>query len=576
MQAIPSIMLYSQAVALLQQMQAAYIVGSLQSPTDIATSLNSVLTKYNQSAGQPILDFDYFEDGEPPISPKMNGIIGDIQLDVSILQNQIDVLNAATLFTNNLIVTQLLNLSNENSTISNQLDTLELFSSDNNSGNMIVFSDSFGNSKLVDHNFLDPSEQASITDGVLRLSPQGALTDLASKALVSILGTSNGFLGNNQEIEDPTLATINPINQQPLYEFVAQVYEANDLKALTDGNPTTWVEYEYYLLTAIDKTEADNLNFTYQIIPTDNSSDTITQIDWSIGPPSDLLELDLQFDLGSVQSFNYITYTPYGLSGNTNNPVLITQVTTSEDGTTWTPISPSNVWVGTNTTNSSLRSAQNYTIGTITWSFGQTNARYINMSIQQPNPITVNVGHLYYEDSNNVRQEGPVPTTQNPSQYYDPTYATVGGLTQYREYFIGKRWAIGIQDIGIQQVTYQTSSSMVTLPLAIPGIVNRIALDADVWIPPNFSSTQSWVNFFVSPDNGQNWFQLNNIEDSSLGYPAVIAFNDPLPSQFQDPNVQYYTVEGPVNSLRFKIELNSPNPQETPLVRSYSLKVTMQ
>ncbi len=564
-QSIPSTMFYSQAVALLTQLNTSYVSGALKSPSDIAKALNSVLTQFDQTVGQPILDFDFFEDGEPPITPKINQIWGDIQLDTTILGNQVDLLNASTLFTNNLIATQLLNLANENAAIGNKLDTLELFSTNNTSSNLITFSDSFANSQLIDTNFVDQDPQASVMDGVLTISAQGDFVDVGAGSQVSILSSSNGFLGNNQEIENIT---------QPL-RFVAEDYQANSLPALLDNVATTWVEYESYLVSNSDKATAENFNFQYQVIPsTTDTSGQITYQDWSIGPPDGVLEFDLQFDLGTIQLINRVVYTPFGLDNNVNNPVLVTEMRSSSDGVNWTPITPANVWVGTNTSQSSLRSTTNYTIGDVVWNFANTSARYIQVFTQQPNPITVNIGHLYYTNSANQRVAGPIPSTNDLAQYYNESYVSVGSLTQNREYFIGQRWAIGVQEVAIQQVNYQTTSSMVTKELAVPGVVNRVALDADVWVPPSFDPSVAWVNFYVSPDNGQTWFHINNIEDNSLGYPEIIAFNDPLPTAFQDPNVTYYNVAGTVNTLRFKIELISANNEETPLVRSYTLKVT--
>lgn len=572
-QAIPSVLLYSQALALLQNLQDSFTAGNLQSPSDIATTLRSILTNFEITAGQPLLDFELVAEGEPPLSAKMNNVWNTLQYDVSILQNQIDILQAAALFTNNFLGTEILQAQNQNSALANKLDTLQLYASNTTANNLIIFSDTFGNSQTVDLTMVDPSMQAAMQDGFLRLGNQGQLINLSSSATISILSTSNGFSGNNQEIEDPTQAPVDPTSNMPVYTFVAQNYRAGDVTAISKGDPSQWFEYEYYYLNPTNKLAADNYNFVYQIDNTANSS----TIDWSIGPPDGTLELDLQFDLGSVQPINYIEYTPYGLTANQNNPVLIDSIQTSEDGTTWTPVNPAKVWVGTNTNNKTLGTAPNLTIGTVIWSFEQRNAEFIQFSLRQSQPINVNVGHLYYlENSSGQRVEGPIPSVNNPAQYYDPSYSSTGTATQYREYWPGQRWAIGIQDIQIQQINYQTDSIMITKPLDVGGVVNRVALDADVWVPSDFDPYTNWVKFFVSPDNGQSWFPIARIEDTTFGISQVLAFNDPLPVQFQEPGVAYYNVSNAVTSLRFKIELSSPNTQETPLVRSYSLKVTKQ
>ena len=587
MQLIPSTLLYSQALALLTQINTNFSAGTLKSPSDIAAQLRNILTQFDQTAGQPLTDFQRFEDGEPPISTKINSILGYIQLDTTILENQVDILNASTIFVNNMMSTLLLNVSNENAALNNKLDNLELYSSSSTSDNMVVFSDSFGNSQLTDLNFLNASDQASIKDGYLILSPQGSLVDLTANATITIVdppdGVVKGFLGNNQEIMDPSTYNDGKYpNGNPIYKFVEEITQANKLTAIKDKNPQTWVEYEYYSVSDKDKTAAGNFNFTYQVIPTTTGTSTSNTVDWSIGPPNGILEMDLQFDLGSIKSFNYITYTSFGLTNNINTPVLIKSISCSPDETTWNVLHPSDVSVGTNTNDSSLQTTANYTLGQATWAFDAQSARYIRFNIQQQNPIPVNVGHLYYESGDNSatpnypgsRVQGPIPTLKGISLAYDPANFTSGKYTQYREYFSGKRWAIGISGISIQQINYATTSSLVTKELKVGKTVNRIALDADILIPSDFGSTLSWVNFYISPDNGANWFPINTIEDTNLGIPAVIAFNDPLPVALQDPRVAYYTTPGIVNSLRLKIELKSPKNTETPLVRSYALKVT--
>lgn len=579
MQFTPSTLLYSQALALLTQLDANYASNTLKSPSDIARQLTSILTQFDKSYGQPLVDFQRFEDGEPPTSSKINSILGYIQLDINVLQNQVDILRASTIFANNVVSTNLLNASDANAALANKLDTLELYSSSSTSGNMVVFSDSFGSSQLTDFAFLNASEQASMKDGFLTLSPEGDLVNLTEQAKVSILDTSNGIIGNNQEIEDPnSVYETNTISNTPMYKFIAETLPANKIESIIDGDPTTWVEYEYYLVSDSDKATARNYNFQYRLDSTVGQSNLI---DWAIGPPNGVLKLDLQLDLGAIKPFNYINYSDFGLANNTNNPVLISSISTSPDGTIWTNVGPDKVSVGTNTNSSSLRAAANYTLGTATWSFDMQSARYVNFEIEQANPIEVNVGHLYYEgidiatpNSSVQRVLGPIPTLSNISFIYNPSNVATTNYTQYREYFKGKRWAIGINDISIQQINYKTENSLVTKELKVGGVVNRIALDADVVIPSSFDSSQSWVTFYVSPDNGQNWFPINNIEDSGLNIPSIISFNDPLPLALQDPRVSYQQVPEVVTSLRFKIELASPNHTETPLVRSYSLKVT--
>src|SRR5690606_37501020 len=130
-----------------------------------------------------------------------------------------------------------------------------------------------------------------------------------------------------------------------------------------------------------------------------------------------VLKLDLEFDLKSPKTINTILYSPFGLEGNVNAPVKVKLVQTSADGTNWDSVSPENLWVALDANLQTARIAETVMIGTAIYAFDERIVRYVRMSIEQPQSINSNVGHLYYETVKSVEtsfEERPDP--DNPDQ----------------------------------------------------------------------------------------------------------------------------------------------------------------
>lgn len=570
-QLVPSVLLYGQALKLITELREGQAEGTLRDTDDLISKLADVLTRFEDTAGSPFLRYDPVVETEPPSSDKTNKLWRALEKDVNLLQQQIDILRASASFSHNIVATEVMKSKSANARVSNKLKTLQLYTESVDSS-IITFGDSFRSLEFTDSTKVPAEEQAVLLgEGYLTLAPDGEMINLSEDAAVSILNSSNGYLGNNHEIEDPG-GTVDPDTGSDWFEFKTENRIYNDTSSLLDKEPNTWIEYEHYYLTEEQQRAGANFNFVYQKQTDDGSFENVN---WATGPVGGVLKLDLEFDLKAVRTLNSIEYTPYGLEQNSNPPVLIKYVETSPNGTDWTPIYPANVWLGTETNIQAARTADNVTTEKAVWAFEARSVQFIRLHIEQPNPVSCRVGHAYYvDDESYERLEGPVPPTTNPTQYYEES--NHGSLLQQREFFIGKRWAIGIRDITLQQREYVERSVLVTKPLRVGGVVDRVALTrADIVIPPQYSSDKTWVEFYVSPDDGGSWFQISRIEDDYLGIPEQIAFNDPTPEAFREAGVAYYNVDGIVTSLRLKIVLTRPDELETttPILRSYALKV---
>lgn len=644
-QLAPTTIVQAQAVSLVRNLQARYLNREFKQPEDIANNLKTALTTFLGQVGRPLFRFEGFELGEPVLSEKMNRLQKMMQDDINILSDQSEYLQAATVFLFNYVNTEIQKAKNENAQASNKLKTLQLYSSAHDP-DVIIFGDYFLNDEQLDLTKMPIDQRAIIQyPGFLTLDKATSNSQqILKSADVTILPSSNGFLGNNQEIDlksvtSPTATFIGTDKIQDDVVFVSQTDRHFQLKGVVDSDPTTWIEYEYYLVSEKDRETAKGFNFTYRTPdPTDASKEIL--VDWASGPgftvssesvsslngfkyvpgpDAGVLKLDMQIDLQELRRINSVTLTPYAMQDNKNHPILVSKVETSEDSSTWISVQPTDMWIANDKNLDTARIADSSVTGNGVWVFPERTARYVRFQIRQKNPVESKIGHVYWETkvdtkttsstatsptgiletpvigkeaAQGERKLGPVPPVNNPSMYNDPKYVVSGDLIKKVEVFDGKRWGIGIRDVLIDNVAYKTSGIIISKAFKINGIIDRVSLEADVEIPEVFpeDSAQLWVKFFVSPDDGINWFPISRIQDDFLGLPEVIAFNDPLPEEYREVGVGYQSVAGSVNSIRLKVELTRPSQageqdanvastqeslslSSSPIVRSYKLKV---
>lgn len=572
-QSSPTVLLYGQAVILMEELQEAVEAGLIKTKLEVDGKLQDILSRYLKGAGIPLTGWNPVDETEPPLSAKMNRFWRQVQADVALMQHQVDLLRSSSIFVHNFLTTEIQKSVQQNAVLRNKIKTLQLYS-DSVDSSIVIFSDNFHTDDNIDANFVTSSSRVNIeSSNFLTLGRLGEYVNLASIADVKVLTTSNGFAGNNQEVYDPVNAQTNPTTNEKILKFIAEQARSATLSKLLDGSPSTWYEYEAWQVSDADRETAKNFNFKYAV----NTADGVVNTDWSVGPTGNTLKLDLEFNLGQPQKINQIVYTPYGLTDNLNLPVKVSLVEISADGTVWTPATPTNVWVGTDVNANAARAADNVTTRQMTWTFQEQVTKFIRMHLEQPNFIKRPMGHVYWVNKTNtaVRVEGPHPKLAEIDKYYAPNNSVSGNLVQKREWFPAKRWAIGIRDIAFEQIRYQVESTMVTKPIRAGGVIDRIALEAEIYIPPDFDSEVNWIKFYISPDNGTTWHQISRIQDDFLSIPEIIAYNDPTPLAFHEPGVGYYNVSGEVTALRLKIVMSRPSdlPASTPIIRSYRLKI---
>lgn len=586
-QFIPSIMLNAQAAYLIQRMREE--LGQEVDAAKIYAAIQRTYGEFIAKAGQPLVEYEPVVDGEPPSSEKMNRVWLAASADLAILRKELDVLRAAIVATHSTVTTEMLKSSNLNARAANKLKTLQLYSQGTNDG-VVVFGDYFRNTEFLDLERVAPYERAYIFgEGYVTLAPESEFENHTETASIRVLESSNGFAGNLHELsgekriigtyrtQDDPVSPSNSANPSIIYVeepvFKAEIDPRFDLSAITDAAPDTWYEYEICKVSDVDRAKAKNYNFAYRR-PKPNSSE-FELLDWANGPQNGVLKLGLEFDLKSVRPVNNVTYVPFGLEDNANYPVKVSSIQTSADGTDWKAIVPEDIYVGTTPNLPTLRSAGDITIGNAIWTFAERQARYVRVYIEQSQAVTTQIGHVYYVDKSGKRVDRVAPSLTDPIEQYHANAVIVGDNAARREVFTGKRWAIGIRDVLIQALRYGEVSTLITKPLRVGKIVDRVTLEADVTIPDEFDQSQSWIRFYISPDDGVNWHEISRIQDSFYDVPEVIAYNDPIPSEFRETGVRYYNTSEPVTSLRMKIVMERPSTGAltTPILHSYRLKV---
>lgn len=554
---VPSSLLHSQAIKLLDVLLSDESNGT-QLPEEYIADLSEIVSSFTQNAGQPLFSYFTFDDTEPPSSEKMNKLWKAIAADVDVIQQQVDVNRAAVISTFNYATAEMEKLRLDNARMKNKVKTLQLYSSGSDS-KTVFFGDSFESLGFLDASQIDASEVPYLAGpGVVTLPQVGASINVSKEGEISILESSNGFIGRNQEALETDDGII----------FTGDELETSFLDSVLDARPDTWFEYEKVLVEESDRIPALGLNIEYQ-------DEEGNRLSWVDGPSDGVLRLGLEIDLGQVENINTISILPFGLEGEKNHPITIKKIQTSNNKTDWSRIPPSDIVIGNTLNLATARTADESIVRKAFWQFDSRTARYVRVYIEQVAGIQSTVGHPYWVNRDtDQREEGPIPqlgrvlTSRNSKNS--------GDLEQNFETFSGKRWAIGLRDIEVTQTEYGETGTFVTRPLRAGGVVDRVVLeDAEVEIPDSFGSSEDWVSFYISPDNGENWYQISEIEDSLQGVPEQISFNDPIPPELRESKVQNYNTNDPVTEIRFKAILRRPPGVQfaSPVLKSYRLKV---
>lgn len=589
----PNTSVYARALSKLKGVNQQYADNEISTPEDYFAAVNNIAHEILSDGEKPNLFYDFIEHGQPALSSEYNKFWTSMSSDVNIIYDQINYLKAHVVSSYNSLTADIKKGSKENARLKGKLKTLQLYSTSVDSS-VRVFGDFFTNYSSINLDITPTGSRAEIaTGGILTLGKSNEVENLLSNATITIGGESNGFPGRNQEILDPELSPLDPITGEEILTFRSEESNYGNVIGISDDNANTWFEYEHNLVDKVERSAIGDLNFRYR---DDLSSTGESYVDWASGPENDILKLVLDFDLGSVQNASRVSYVPHKVTSYDSHPVRVNRIIVSSNGADWTEVSSGIVWVGTDINISGTSSNEEVVIGTAVWEFNEQFIRYVKMEIDQIQSLPSNVGHMFFIEEANVevispdtgnilpetyaytaldRVEGPVPTLSNLFRYYNPALALSNGLVQFREYFEGQRWVIGIRDISVDNVKYNESSTIISNPYRIDGEIDRVTIESDYIIPSSFNSGTEWIKFYVSPNDGIDWYQISDIQNSSYDVPEIISFNDPLPVEFQEEGIAYFDTKDRVDSILVRIDISRPSDMDssTPVVKNYKLKV---
>jgi hypothetical protein len=609
----PNTSIYAKALARLREVNRQNSDGEYDNPEEYYAALQDILHEVYSEGERPNLFYDFIEHGEPPLSRSNNRFWESLSTDVNIIYDQLNYTKAHTIAAYNSIVANIKKSSNQNDRVKGKLKTLQLYSSSTDNS-VRIFGDFFSNYDFVDLSKTPNESRGDISDNTLTLGKTNEVINLLTQADVFVNEESNGFAGRLQEIVEPTNSPTNPVDGELDLIFFAESDPHNDLETIIDTDPSSWFEYEANWVSENDRLSAKNFGFRYRndIDPSKgeflnwatgpggtyaNSDDTpLGPKQYSIDTP---LKLVLDMDLGSLNKASKISYVPHKITPLGTHPVRVNRVLVSPDGANWVEVSSGTTWIASDINLENISSNETVYFGSAVWQFQEQTIRYVKIEIEQIQAFVSKIGHLYYETTpttqtteddnatpNTVvipgeRIEGPIPILSRVSRSYTSfsTNAAVvtdgnNGYVQKREYFDGYRWAIGVRDISVESVRYKNASTIISAPFRVDGIVDRVALEADYDVPSSFNTDQEWVKFYVSPNNGIDWYRISNIQNDKNDIPEIISFNDPIPEEFHEPGVAYYSTNDTVDTLLVRIDIERPADKNssTPVIRNYKLK----
>lgn len=530
--------------------------------------LTDILGSFQSGVNSPLLRYEPVVETEPPTTEKTNRTWQRIENDINLLKNQCDFVRASTMFTHNILATETQDIVKKNARLEGKVKSLQLYAVDDSPG-VVSFSDTFDDASGIDLEGVTSEQKPSVlAQGNVTLGVTGEAVNHSPDATIRIGERSNGFLGNNQELVSVNDFPSNPANGEPFYEFKAANRDYRNLEQLTDNSPDTWIEYENFW---VEESVPNSRVLTYRHITTEGSSELVN---WGQRPADGILNLQLNFEFEEPKIINRVEVNPKSF-GEKDNPIYIKSVSVSSNGTEWDMVG-GDIWIGSNPSIRTARAAHDILIGSGVWEFTSRSVSYVRIRFEQPEYMKTNAGYIYWVDPDDGEQrvDGPRPNTAEPEDLLDQL--RVDGLLQQRGYVPAKRWAIGLTDVSIMKHTYKEEAKMISTPLRVGNIVDRVTLDdVNMTIPDEYTDEEQWLRFYISPDDGDTWHQISPVQDDFNGVPEQIAYNDPTAEPFREANVGYFDVDGTVDTLRFKTEFTRPSgfSGTTPILHSYTLKV---
>lgn len=150
-------------------------------------------------------------------------------------------------------------------------------------------------------------------------------------------------------------------------------------------------------------------------------------------------------------------------------------------------------------------------------------------------------------------------------------------------HFDKTRWAIGIRDIGAFNYRYAPTSEMVSQPFSSPRPIAKVSLRVVEQIPAIFPLGRRYITYYVSPDNGETWHEINPLDhpsyldDQGRVIPRILTFNPDVGGPSGELR-KFVETGSPVIQVRFRAVFRTAegidDPERySPVLRSYRLQL---
>ena len=228
-QQLPSMMYQSQALALIKEFRE-FVANSPREITyeTVSEKYTDIISRFSKIVGKPITQYDPLMIGEPLSSDKINKFIDSLQSDLIVLSQDIDLIRANTYYFYNFMSTELEKAKNQNKAALNKLKTLQLYTS-SQKAEITVLGDFFQSEELFDLDKTKDTNTAKVDKpGELSIAKSNISTvSSLANAKITVLPTSNGFLGRLVELEK--ISTTSPITDSVRYRFKSQSDQKDNL-----------------------------------------------------------------------------------------------------------------------------------------------------------------------------------------------------------------------------------------------------------------------------------------------------------------------------------------------------------
>lgn len=245
----------------------------------------------------------------------------------------------------------------------------------------------------------------------------------------------------------------------------------------------------------------------------DNNADTWFEYERVVtktGDDKEPLVLDITVNLGSEKVINHIRVNPNNFG--TKTVIRIDTIETSLDGQVYTSIKDDIPIAGFTTEDEenifNLAPSTSKYAGQGIYTFTPRKVKYVHFVFSQPEPYVINT-----------------PTGER------------------------LRYAIGLRDIEIRAYKYKNRGELISTPFTSVDEIRKVLIETNQ--NPSAESELATINYFISPDDGATWQQLQPKDFTGLA--GIVSIREVL--EFNGASANTVVTPVPVQALRLKAEL---------------------